>query len=211
MGVLSTAIKAGASILGGVLGKSETDYTGAKEGITWRVQDAKRAGIHPLYALGAPGIGTSAHKSNATMSEGIREAGATIGDYPIKKEMQKLALERHEHELLESKARTAKDMATAALEAQKMQDMKNAGKDTMDMFRQVRDNNPNSETYGKLIWLPHESIAESLEGVGALGATAYGNIQGPPQMKSNPLDLAIPWWMKKIIEKMHGRKIKKRR
>lgn len=36
------------------------DWTGAKEGLGWRVDDAKRAGIHPLYALGAGGVGAGA-------------------------------------------------------------------------------------------------------------------------------------------------------
>ena len=31
----------------------------AQHGITWRVNDAKRAGIHPLYAIGAPAFSAS--------------------------------------------------------------------------------------------------------------------------------------------------------
>lgn len=38
----------------------EVDWTGAKMGVRWRVNDAKAAGIHPLYALGAPGVGSGA-------------------------------------------------------------------------------------------------------------------------------------------------------
>lgn len=70
-------ISAGASLLGGVLGRSSADkareanlhqfnlqradqYRFARENIRWRVEDAKAAGIHPLYALGAPSISPSA-------------------------------------------------------------------------------------------------------------------------------------------------------
>lgn len=52
-------ISAGGSLAGGLLGgqSSDVDYRGAKKGIRWRVRDAKAAGIHPLYAMGAPGVG----------------------------------------------------------------------------------------------------------------------------------------------------------
>lgn len=63
-------IGAGASLLGGLLGKSSADDAReqaaenldrqiqlqkefAQNGIRWKVEDAKQAGIHPLYALGA--------------------------------------------------------------------------------------------------------------------------------------------------------------
>lgn len=68
--VLGSLIGAGASIVGGLIGKKASDKQAAvqaeqatldremskqfaQEGIRWRVADAKAAGIHPLYALGA--------------------------------------------------------------------------------------------------------------------------------------------------------------
>lgn len=42
------------SIAGAFKGSGGTDYTGMTHGIRLRVRDAKAAGIHPLYALGAP-------------------------------------------------------------------------------------------------------------------------------------------------------------
>lgn len=61
--VLPALISAGASLLGGLLGrKSQADANAqniqlqkdfAQQGIQWKVEDARKAGIHPLYALGA--------------------------------------------------------------------------------------------------------------------------------------------------------------
>lgn len=68
--MLGSLISAGANIIGGLIGaksaesakdatvaQSEADRAlqqeFAKQGIRWRVEDAKAAGIHPLYALGA--------------------------------------------------------------------------------------------------------------------------------------------------------------
>lgn len=56
-------ISAGASLLGGLFGNKSSKDTArenaafqkefAQQGIQWKVADAKKAGIHPLYALGA--------------------------------------------------------------------------------------------------------------------------------------------------------------
>lgn len=57
--MLPALIAAGTSILGGILGKNQADKQAklqqqfAQNGIQWKVEDAKKAGIHPLYALGA--------------------------------------------------------------------------------------------------------------------------------------------------------------
>lgn len=62
--MLGSLISAGASLLGGVLGRKSTAKANkenianqeefAKNSIRWRVEDAKAAGVHPVYALGAP-------------------------------------------------------------------------------------------------------------------------------------------------------------
>lgn len=62
MGILSGAISAGASLVGGLLNNksgadaAQRNYDAQKEfaqnGIRWKVADAKAAGIHPLAALG---------------------------------------------------------------------------------------------------------------------------------------------------------------
>lgn len=57
--MLSAIIGAGANIVGGLLGSRDKakdralQKQFAQEGIQWKVKDAEKAGIHPLYALGA--------------------------------------------------------------------------------------------------------------------------------------------------------------
>lgn len=69
MDPISAGISAGASIIGGLMGSSNVDKANAAaaaerqkdrelqwdfahHGLKWKVQDAKEAGLHPLYALG---------------------------------------------------------------------------------------------------------------------------------------------------------------
>lgn len=60
---LGAIISAGSSLIGGILGDKKDDKRAARQeqlqkdfaqqGIRWRVADAKAAGIHPLFAMGA--------------------------------------------------------------------------------------------------------------------------------------------------------------
>lgn len=60
----AAAISAGAGLIGGLMNRSATAKANqanadlqrefAQNSIRWKVEDAKAAGIHPLYALGAP-------------------------------------------------------------------------------------------------------------------------------------------------------------
>ena len=60
MSLLGGIIGAGANIIGGLLGKSEADAQmdfqkqAMKNRIQWTVADANKAGVSPIYALGAP-------------------------------------------------------------------------------------------------------------------------------------------------------------
>lgn len=56
MSVLGSLIGAGTSILGGILGNNQgkKDRAMQKNAIQIRVADANKAGVNPLYALGAP-------------------------------------------------------------------------------------------------------------------------------------------------------------
>lgn len=76
-------ISAGSSLLGGILGKKEADANiemqkdFAKKGIQWRVADAKKAGVHPLYALGANTTSFSP-VSVGSLGAGLSEMGQDI-------------------------------------------------------------------------------------------------------------------------------------
>lgn len=98
--MIGSLISAGASLLGGLFGKSSADAAResqerqnaenialqrefAQNGISWKVQDAKNAGIHPLYAIGAQGASFTPSSSNFTadtsMQTALTTAGADIG------------------------------------------------------------------------------------------------------------------------------------
>lgn len=88
--MLGSILGAASSLLGGLFGQKSQDKQMnaqiaaqkefAQSGIQWKVADAQKAGIHPLYALGAStvpfspiGIGGS------PLAEGIQNAGQDIG------------------------------------------------------------------------------------------------------------------------------------
>lgn len=85
---LGSIVSAVGSIAGGILGANSAqnvagmNYEAQKEfaqnGIRWKVEDAKRAGIHPLYALGASTQGYSP-SGGYTGDYGISDAAAHLG------------------------------------------------------------------------------------------------------------------------------------
>lgn len=98
--MLGALISAGSSLLGGLLGKNSADATRqaqvdmanqnialqrefAQNGIQWRVEDAKKAGIHPIYALGSGGASFSpvsaAFSSDTSLPNALASAGQDIG------------------------------------------------------------------------------------------------------------------------------------
>lgn len=98
--MLGNLISAGASILGGIFGSKEADKAReaqaqhlaqqaalqkefAQHGIKWRVEDAKRAGIHPIYALGSSGAtytpSSAAFTADTSLPSALAAAGQDIG------------------------------------------------------------------------------------------------------------------------------------
>lgn len=83
--MLGDLFSAGANILGGILGRKSSSDNAAKQaalqkefaqkGIQWKVADAKAAGIHPLYALGANTISYSPQ----TVGDPLPSALANMG------------------------------------------------------------------------------------------------------------------------------------
>jgi len=75
-------ISAGASLLGGLMQSKQADKQAdlqkqfAQSGIQWKVKDAEKAGIHPLYALGA---NTTSYQPVSVGDLGISQAGQDIG------------------------------------------------------------------------------------------------------------------------------------
>lgn len=87
--MLGNIIAAGASILGGILGNKSAEKNAerniqlqkdfAQQGIQWKVADARKAGIHPLYALGAQTHSFSPVSVGDPLSSSISRAGQDIG------------------------------------------------------------------------------------------------------------------------------------
>lgn len=83
-----TAIGAGVGLLGGILsnqsheGQASKGYASQREAlqnsIRWRVADAKAAGIHPLYALGAPSMNISPITYEDKIGPAVSEMGQSV-------------------------------------------------------------------------------------------------------------------------------------
>lgn len=97
--MLGPLIAAGANIIGGIMGNNAQKSAAAAQermaaqnialqkefaqsGIQWKVEDAKKAGVHPLYALGANTTSFSpvsiGSPSNSPLGEGIARAGQDL-------------------------------------------------------------------------------------------------------------------------------------
>lgn len=88
--MLGALISGASSLIGGLLGRSSAEKQQernialqkefAQSGIQWKVEDAKKAGIHPLYAMGASTHSfTPQSIFNDPLGTGISEAGSSIG------------------------------------------------------------------------------------------------------------------------------------
>lgn len=99
--VWGSLIGAGASIIGGALASGASGSANdanmeimrqqlafqremAQNGVRWKVEDAKAAGIHPIYALGAPPFNASpvaiANQPDTSWANALTEAGQHIGN-----------------------------------------------------------------------------------------------------------------------------------
>jgi len=127
--MIGNVIAAGASLLGGIFGQRSQEKMAekniqlqkdfAQQGIQWKVADAKAAGIHPLYALGAQTHSFAPVSIGDSLSPAIANAGQDIGravnavatgserTAGISKALEALALERAglENEVLRSQIR----------------------------------------------------------------------------------------------------------
>ena len=104
--------------IGGLLGQKREEKLQkefAQNSISWRVQDAERAGVHPLYAIGAPSISYSPTGVGNTLAGMGQDIGRAISSVQGRGErvsaydasLRALQLERGglENELLRSQIR----------------------------------------------------------------------------------------------------------
>lgn len=94
--MIGSLVSAGASIIGGLLGRDSADKARdatermnaqnvalqkefAQNGIQWKAADAKAAGIHPLYAMGASTPSFTPVSSNFTADTSLANAFSSAG------------------------------------------------------------------------------------------------------------------------------------
>lgn len=68
----------------------------AQNSIQWRVNDAKKAGIHPLYALGSQGISYAPSSFSSMPDTSLSDAGNAVGSAVAGMAGQRQAKELHE-------------------------------------------------------------------------------------------------------------------
>lgn len=86
--VAAAAISGGAALLGGAMSAHATRKSNelnaglqrefAQHGIRWKVRDAKAAGLHPLYAMGAVTPSAQASYQSASMGPSVAQAGREV-------------------------------------------------------------------------------------------------------------------------------------
>lgn len=94
--MLGSIISGIGSVVGGLLGRdatrraNEQQMESLRHGVQWRVEDAKRAGIHPLAALGANLQSFSPVSVGDPLGEGLARASQDIGAAVNRTNPQKL-------------------------------------------------------------------------------------------------------------------------
>lgn len=82
--MLPALIAAGSSLIGGLMGNARAEKNDAMQrefaqsGIQWKVEDAKKAGIHPLAALGAQTVSYQPQQIGTDLSTGVAQMGQDI-------------------------------------------------------------------------------------------------------------------------------------
>jgi hypothetical protein len=115
---------AGAQILGGVLSDRSSASQNAQnvayqkefaqKGIQWKVEDAKKAGLHPLYALGAQTTSFSpVPVTGSATGDAIARAGANVVKSMSQSKMNKLQTDLVEAQIQESRSRSIAALAQA--------------------------------------------------------------------------------------------------
>lgn len=138
--VAGSLIGAGGNLLGGLLGSREASKNRAAQkefaqfGIRWRVADAKAAGLHPLYALGAqvPSFSPVHSEAPAQLAEMGQNIGRAVQAQMTAREKVRAALELQllQSQIGETDARADLARSQAARNAQEYGQSTGLGTDT---------------------------------------------------------------------------------
>jgi len=135
--VMGELVAAAASIGGGAISNqynrsmateaADLQRQFAQNAIQWRVEDAKKAGIHPLYALGANTVSYQPTVIGDALGEGVRQAGQHISQ-TFERPTSDLEKQKHQMDMAmaaaslgESDARRQYYLSMAAKERQQDQ------------------------------------------------------------------------------------------
>lgn len=132
--IIGGVISAAGSLLGGSSAnkanariareQARMQYDFAQNGIRWKVADAKAAGLHPLYALGAQTPSYSPVAIPDSKGPAMAEAGQHIGravaatSTPSERQMQALAIEEGKSRIRSNDAQAEFYLSEAARNAQ---------------------------------------------------------------------------------------------
>lgn len=170
----------------------------AQMGIRWKVADAKAAGLHPLYALGAMPSNYSPAMIQSEPSSGIGESMAEAGQSISRammatqtsqeKQMQQMALEAHIANMAES------DMRRQVLESER-------DRNYQEMQRGIWDSVP-SVTPDTSHWVyPEGQTSAVLPDVAPASFVPHGlvapkapTVYSSPRGDSSTADGATPMW-----------------
>lgn len=180
----------------------------AQNGIRWKVEDAKAAGVHPLYAIGASGSSYSPVSVGSNIGAAMAQSGQDISRamnatrplderekwiQDMQDNMLYLDMQRRELEnlLIQRQINQSFNQVGPALPTPPEGVVKNVpderiSNDPRDTSKTAGDRHPMWKSYefipGLRVDLPYsnEGPAESMEGVGPVVATLLRNLAGRP-------------------------------
>lgn len=92
--------------------------------VQWKVEDAKKAGVHPLYALGAPSVswspstaggGPSTIQRVADAGQGIARAASAYGDSNMRRKLFEQEVRMNELKIKDAEISLAKNASVGAM------------------------------------------------------------------------------------------------
>lgn len=121
---IGNIFNAGAQILGGVMSDRSTSRQNAQnvayqkefaqKGVQWKVEDAKKAGLHPLFALGANTTSFAPNPvTGSATGDAIARGASNIVKSMSQKKMNQLQTDLVEAQIQESRSRSIAALAQA--------------------------------------------------------------------------------------------------
>ena len=163
------------------------DYKHLKKGIQWRVNDAKQAGVHPLYALGAS-VGSPTITTGSTGGDALQALGSVASQYGQATSQKAITAQQ----IKESEALTQSHLARAARDAMETQvSASNLARQTQRLNHKQDPQIPNlyvpykDNQTGQTVYLPNpEAGVEMPETIGAYYWGAAKNYQETGKQKN---------------------------